>query len=149
MEPIYKIVRIKQVVREAELSNVDVIRSPEDGADIVHQLIGDDDREVFLVICLSTKNGVIAVHRARVGAVNASIAHPREIFKSAILNNAESIIIAHNHPSSDPSPSPEDIQVTKRMLEAGKIVGIEVLDSLIVDSNSNKHVSLKEKCYIN
>ena len=90
------------------------------------------------------KNHVIAVHRCHVGSLNSSIVHPREVFKSAILNNAASIIVAHQHSSGDTTPSMEDVNVTKRLVEAGRLLGIEVLDHLIVN-NTNKYTSLKEK----
>lgn len=145
METIYEVVRIKQVVRELE--GVETVRSPQDVAKLAFDFIGDEDREVFLVMCLNTKNNVIAVHRAHIGSINASIVHPREIMKTAILNNAASIVVAHNHPSSNPSPSTEDIDVTERLVEAGKIIGIDLLDHLIVTPIENKYVSLKEKGY--
>jgi DNA repair protein RadC len=109
--------------------------------------IADEDREVFLVLMLNTKNQVVGLHRAHVGSLNASIVHPREVMKCAILNNAASIIVGHNHPSGDPTPSREDIEVTKRLAEAGKIMGIEVLDHVIV-THTGKNVSLKEKGYL-
>src|SRR5699024_3521704 len=98
-------------------------------------------------MCLNTKNNVIAVHRCHFGSLNYSLGHPREVFKSAILNNASSVIVAHQHPSGDITPSMEDINVTKRLVEAGKLLGIEVLDRLVVNSD-NSFTSLKEKGYI-
>src|SRR5690606_31308837 len=109
---------------------VQTIRSPQDASKVAVQFIGDDDREVFLVMCLNTKNHIVGVHRCHVGSLNASIVHPRDVFKSAILNNSASIIVAHQHPSYDPYPSREDIEVTRRLVKAGKILGIEVLDHL-------------------
>jgi len=101
METIYEVIRIEQIIREAE-EGVDYgIRSPEDGANIASRFIGRDDREVFFVMCLNTKNNVIAVHRCHIGSLNSSIVHPREVFKSAILNNAASVIFSHQHPSGD------------------------------------------------
>lgn len=148
MEKIYEIVQIKQIVKEAELKQVDLIRSPDDGADVARQCIGNDDREVFLVMCLNTKNGVIAVHRCHVGSINASIVHPREVFKAAILNNAASVIVAHQHPSGDTTPSQEDIHVTRRLVDAGKLLGIEVLDHIIIGGGTSSFISLKEKGYV-
>ncbi|WP_404456962.1 DNA repair protein RadC (plasmid) [Virgibacillus necropolis] len=148
METIYEVVKIKQVIKETEINNVGIIRSPEDGVDIARQFIGDDDREVFFVMCLNTKNHVIAVHRAHVGSINASVVHPREVFKAAILNNSASIIVAHQHPSGDPAPSQEDIHVTKRLVESGKMIGIEVLDHIILGGAASRFTSLKEKGYI-
>jgi DNA repair protein RadC len=99
---------------------------------------------VFFVMCLNTKNRVVAVHRCHVGGLNASIVMPREVFKSAILNNSASIIVSHQHPSQDVTPSREDVNVTKRLVEAGKILGIDVLDHLIVNANAD-YYSMKEK----
>ena len=123
-----------------------MIKGPQDGAEIASRFIGRDDREVFFVMCLNTKNHVVAVHRCHIGSLNASIVHPREVFKSVILNNAASIIVAHQHPSGDITPSMEDINVTKRLVEAGKLLGIEMLDHLVVN-NEGKFTSLKEKGY--
>ncbi|AYU55822.1 JAB domain-containing protein [Staphylococcus debuckii] len=144
METILEIVRIEQIICEAEEGVNYMIKSPEDGAEIASRFIGRDDREVFFVMCLNTKNHVVAVHRCHIGSLNASIVHPREVFKSAILNNAASVIVAHQHPSGDITPSMEDISVTKRLAEAGKLLGIEVLDHLVVN-NEGKFTSLKEK----
>lgn len=147
METILEVVRIEQIIREAEEGVDYIIRSPEDGAKIASRFIGRDDREVFFVMCLNTKNNVIAVHRCHVGSLNASLVHPREVFKSAILNNAASVIVAHQHPSGDITPSKEDINVTRRLVEAGKLLGIDVLDHLVVNSD-NSFTSLKERGYI-
>lgn len=147
LELVKEIVRIKQVVTESELERK-IITSPDDAAAIATEYIGDEDREVFLVMVLNTKNQVNAVHRCHVGSINASIAHPREIFKAAILNNGASIMVAHNHPSYNPEPSNEDIQVTLRLQEAGALLGIELLDSLIVTQNPQKYISLRTKGYI-
>ena len=147
MEKVYEIQRIKQVIQEVEGGEQYIVRSPEDGAKIASQFIGDDDREVFFVMSLNTKNRVVAVHRCHVGSLNSSIVSPREVFKSAILNNSASIIVSHQHPSQNVEPSREDIEVTRRLVEAGKILGIEVLDHLIVNANA-EYCSLKEKGYI-
>lgn len=148
LTPIFEVVRIKQIIREVEepFSSY-IIRSPQDAKELAQAQIADEDREVFLVMMLNTKNHVIGLHRAHVGSLNASIVHPREVMKCAILNNAASIIVSHQHPSGDPTPSREDIEVTKRLAEAGKILGIDVLDHVIV-SHTGKYVSLKEKGYL-
>jgi DNA repair protein RadC len=145
---IFEVVRIKQEIKESlEPFALYQIRSPQDAQELAAAQIADEDREVFLVMMLNTKNQVIGLHRAHVGSLNASIVHPRDVMKSAILNNAASIIVSHQHPSGDTTPSREDIEVTKRLAEAGKIIGIEVLDHVIV-SHTGKHVSLKEKGYL-
>lgn len=148
LKPIFEVVRIKQIIREVEEPFTSfVIRSPEDAKELAQAQIADEDREVFLVMMLNTKNHVIGLHRAHVGSLNASIVHPRDVMKAAILNNAASIIVSHQHPSGDPTASREDLEVTKRLAEAGKILGIEVLDHVIV-SHTGKYVSLKEKGYL-
>jgi DNA repair protein RadC len=104
------------------------------------------DREKFVVVCLDTKNQPTAINVCHVGSLNASIVHPREVMKAAVLSNSASIIVAHNHLSGHCEPSREDIEVTKRLVEAGRIVGIDVLDHLIVCPE--RYLSLKEKGYM-
>lgn len=106
-----------------------------------------DDKEKFCTVLLDTKNKPIATIEISVGTLNASLVHPREVFKPAIKNSANKIILVHNHPSGDPRPSMEDIKVTKRLIEVGNIIGIEVLDHLII--GNNKYISLFEKNLIN
>ena len=144
METIFEVVKIKQVLRDVEVQQSMRIRSPQDAADIAASFIGDEDREVFLVMCLNSKNQVNAVHRCHVGSINSSIVHPREVFKSAILNNSASIIVAHNHPSQDVMASKEDIEVTRRLVKCGEMMGIEVLDHLVINENA-KFFSMKER----
>jgi DNA repair protein RadC len=147
LEKMIEIVRIKQEIREVEEAYTSLlpkqIRSSPDAIAFIQALIAEEDREVFLVLCLNVKNEVIAIHKSHVGSLNASIVHPREVFKSAILNNAGSILVAHNHPSGNCQYSPEDIEVSKRLTEAGKFIGIEVLDSIIVSHSDG--ISLREK----
>lgn len=150
MEIIFEVIRIKQEIKELKgdydlLANTQ-IKSPNDGIHFASQLIGDEDREIFLVFVLNTKNEIIAVHRCHIGSINATIVSPREVFKSAILNNGASIIIAHNHPSFTLNPSDEDLEVTERLVESGKILGIQLLDHLIV--NNKTGISLREKGYM-
>lgn len=145
METIYEIQRIKQVIKE-ETVEKNFVRTPEDGAKIARKFIGEDDREIFFVMCLNTKNKVVAVHRSHVGSLNASIVRPADVFKAAILNNSASIVICHQHPSNDPFPSYEDIRVTERLIEAGKMIDITVLDHLII--GGSKFISLKEEGHI-
>lgn len=149
LEKIYEVVAIKQLKRKAPKGfdpDSLVIRSPRDAYQIADRFIGDYAREAFLVLLLNTKNKVIAAHIAHIGSLNASIVSPREVFQVAILNNAASMIVSHQHPSGNPQESREDIQVTKRLVECGKILGIEVLDHIICGDNN--FVSLNEKGYI-
>lgn len=100
-------------------------------------------KEVFKAILLDTKNQVIKTVDVSVGSLNSSIVHPREVFSEAVKCGSNSIIFVHNHPSGDPSPSPEDIQTTHRLLNAGNILGIKVLDHIVI--GDGKYISLKEK----
>ncbi|MGH0601586.1 JAB domain-containing protein [Bacillus mycoides] len=140
------IVRLKMVKVGSLLYKERRIKSPEDASVLLKQFLGEVDREYFIVLCLDTKNQPTAINVCHIGSLNASIVHPREVLKPAIISNAASIIVAHNHPSNDPTPSREDIEVTKRLAEAGKIIGVELLDHVIVCSDS--FVFLKEKGYI-
>lgn len=124
-----------------------VIRSPKDAADYIMEEMRMLNQEHFVVLFLNTKNQVIHRQTLFIGSLNASIVHPREIHREAIKRSAASIIVAHNHPSGDPSPSQEDIHVTRRLVESGKIIGIEVIDHIII--GNRRFVSLKEKGYIN
>ncbi|WP_121614519.1 JAB domain-containing protein [Mesobacillus foraminis] len=144
METVYEVVRIKQVIKEVEADETYNVLSPEDGAKVAARFIGDEDREVFFVMCLNTKNQVVAVHRCHVGGLNSSLVVPREVFKSAIMNNSASIIVSHQHPSQNLKPSNEDIAVTQRLVECGRILGIEVLDHIIVNAKA-EYYSMKEK----
>ncbi len=101
------------------------------------------DREHFMVISLNTKNMVISIETASIGSLASSIVHPREIFRNAIRIGAASVILAHNHPSGNPTPSSEDVEVTKRLYEVGSVVGICVLDHLIIGNGS--YYSFKEE----
>jgi DNA repair protein RadC len=123
-----------------------VIRSPEDGADYIMEELRNLNQEHFVVLFLNTKNQIIHRQTIFIGSLNASIVHPREVFREAVKRSAASIIVAHNHPSGDPTPSQEDIHVTKRLAESGKMIGIELLDHLII--GDRKFVSLKEKGYL-
>lgn len=104
------------------------------------------DKEQFVLLSLNTKNGVIAVRVISIGSLNANIVHPREVFRAAVFDAAAHIIVAHNHPSGDPTPSREDIEITKKLLESGKLLGIEVLDHVIV--GEGRHFSMKEAGHI-
>ncbi|MEH6993659.1 MULTISPECIES: DNA repair protein RadC [Bacillaceae] len=134
--------------RIANLNYTDryVIRSPEDGANYVMNDMRFLSQEHFVCLYLNTKNQVLHKQTIFIGSLNASIVHPREVFREALKRSAASIICLHNHPSGDPAPSREDIEVTKRLVECGKMIGIDVLDHLII--GENKFVSLKEKGYL-
>lgn len=136
-------VEIGRRLAEKKAQTKDVIHGPEDVADYVMPHLRYEQKEIFMVLLLDMKNQVISLHTVSVGNLNASLVHPREVFRAALANAAAGIILIHNHPSGDPSPSSEDIDVTRRLQQAGEIMGILILDHIII--GDNKYVSLKEK----
>ena len=130
--------------REKINSNT-LLNSPQLVFEYLRESIGKEKKEHFTILCLDTRNNLI-VEEVSVGTLNASLVHPREVFKKAILNNSSHVIVAHNHPSGDPSPSEDDIITTRRLVESGKILGIAVTDHIIVTQNG--FVSLKEKGFV-
>lgn len=119
------------------------ILNPKDASKLVMDELKVFDKEHLYVIMLNTKNVVIKISDVSVGSLNSSIVHPREVYNEPIVKHAASIIICHNHPSGDPEPSVEDINITKRLTECGKIIGIELLDHIIIGDGT--YISLKEK----
>lgn len=118
-----------------------LLNSPEKIFEYLKEKIGREKKEYFVALYFDTKNNLI-VDEISIGILNASLIHPREVFNKAIVNNASHIVIAHNHPSGDPSPSIDDENTTKRLIEAGKIIGISIIDHIIVSNNS--YFSFKE-----
>ncbi|UCZ55355.1 DNA repair protein RadC [Bacillus shivajii] len=123
-----------------------VIKSPEDVAEFMMEEMRHLTQEHFVALYLNTKNQVIHKQTIFIGSLNASIVHPREVFKEAFRYSAASIVCLHNHPSGEPSPSHEDIEVTKRLTECGRLIGIDLLDHVII--GDKKYCSLKEKGYV-
>ena len=117
------IVSLRLVKESSMLYKNRSVCSREDGYDLLKQFLGEVDREYFIVVCLDTKNQPTTINICHIGSLNASLVHPREVMKPAILSNAASILIGHN-PSGQPEPSPEDIQVTKRLKEAENMMGM-------------------------
>lgn len=138
-----RVVLVKEKVGKYELPRE--TKSPENAYKAIKAItnIEQEAQEVFGVIILNIKYKIVAVHEVSRGILNTSIVHPREVFKPAILHNAAAIICFHNHPSGDPEPSKADIEITNRLVEAGKIIGIEILDHIIV--GDDRYVSLKER----
>jgi DNA repair protein RadC len=137
---------LKMVKEASTLYEVPVIKSPAEVYQAAKQLLAlhEEPEEHFCILCLNIKNKIVGVHTISIGSLNASIVHPREVFKAAMLNNAYGIICLHNHPSGDPEPSREDIEITKRLVEAGKLLGIEVIDHVII--GEQRYLSMKERC---
>lgn len=119
------------------------ITSPSDVAEVFIPLLRDEVKEKFIVVCLNTANKIIKHELISVGNLNSSVVHPREVFKVAIENNSANIILLHNHPSGNPEPSSEDISLTKKLIEAGKLMEIQVFDHIIIAGNN--YCSLVEK----
>jgi DNA repair protein RadC len=141
------IVRVA-LVREGTLSaETRIIRAPSDAAAVMRQSVGDYDREAFVVLLLNTKHRIISIHIAGVGTLDSAHTGPREVFRAAILAGAKAVILGHNHPSGDPTPSPADLQITKRLVKAGELLGIPVLDHIIIGQAG--HVSLREREELN
>lgn len=147
-----KLTENKRVVLEKEFSGnyptlTYAIKSPDDAATIGKEFmrIHEEPEEYMYMICMNVKNKVIGVFEISHGTANASLVSPREVFQKALLANAVSIIVMHNHPSGDSTPSREDIEVTRRLVEAGKILGVEVLDHIII---GDRYTSLKEKGHL-
>lgn len=141
----YRLPRYKvALVREGfAYTRMKTINGPEDVHGIIAAEYSDAVVETAMMLALDTKNKVIGIFEISRGSLNASIIHPRDIFQRAILVNAASVILVHNHPSGDPTPSPEDVALTKRLVEAGRVMDITVLDHVIVGEGS--FVSLKEQ----
>ena len=137
------IVKIKMEKVKSMLVESKNVSSPKDVYKIVKEYLDGVDREHLVLLTLDTKNKITSINTVSIGSLNSSIVHPREVFKTAILSNASSIILSHNHPSGDVTPSNEDISITTRIKEGGRILGIEVLDHVII--GDDKYSSLKEK----
>ncbi|ETK30113.1 DNA repair protein RadC [Paenibacillus larvae subsp. larvae DSM 25719] len=133
-------------IARSTLPETMVIRSPRDVADLMTEDLRYLHKEHFVCLFLNTKNQVLAKETMSIGSLNASIVHPREVFRAAIKRSSASIICVHNHPSGNPTPSLDDIDITQRLIEAGAIIGIDVLDHIIIGDKA--YVSLKEQGYM-
>lgn len=146
-------VKAKQIISSLMLARMNLsvvqerftIRSPNDAYEYLRDM-EHLTQEHFVVLGLNTKNQILFRQTVFIGSLNACIVHPSPIFQLLIKRNCASAIVAHNHPSGNPAPSQEDIQVTKRLMEAGEVMGVEILDHLIVGTDT--YISLKEKGYM-
>jgi DNA repair protein RadC len=123
------------------------INSPEDVYRMLYPGMREIKKEMFIELCLDTKNQLIKQETISIGSLNANIVHPREVFKVAIQASSAALIFAHNHPSGDPTPSKEDLVITKKLVETGNIMGISVLDHVII-GDGGRHFSMKEAGHI-
>ena len=126
------IVSIKMIKEASFLYQTRTISSPKDAYEMIKEQLEGLDREQFIIACLNTKNEPTNITVVSVGSLNKAIVHPREVFKTAILSNAASIMAFHNHPSGEITPSQQDIQLTNRLYEAGELLGIKLSDHLII-----------------
>jgi DNA repair protein RadC len=133
-------------VRDAEEPSPRQITDPAGAAQLALELAraADDDREHFWVVLLNTKHRYLMHTEVSVGTLNASLVQPREVFGPAVREGAHSILLAHNHPSGDPQPSPEDRELTTRLRECGTLLGIEVLDHVIVGNGTGRWLSFQD-----
>jgi DNA repair protein RadC len=140
--PIYRV----SLVRDGQItmSERPQITDPKSVADLLYDYLCDKDREYFILLMLDTKNRVIGMNVVSIGILDSALVSPREVFKAALLANAASVIVSHNHPSGDPTPSAEDKRITQRLVEAGNIIHIAVLDHIII-GEQGQFVSLKER----
>ena len=136
------IVSIKMVRESSVLYNIRRISEPRDIVDLGKKFLDELDRVELIVACLNAKNEVNSINVVSIGSLNNSIVHPREVFKAAILSNAASIVMIHNHPSGDVTPSKEDKEITLRIKESGTILGICLVDHIIIGNDT--YYSFKE-----
>lgn len=139
-------IRVYESEKVSERKKYNAVTSPSVLFDIIKNKIQNFSKEHFFVISLDTRNNYIGIDEISIGTLTASLVHPRETFESAIRRHAAHIIIAHNHPSGETEPSEDDLKITRRLVEAGKIMGIEVLDHLIITNTG--YLSFKEKYLI-
>ncbi len=122
------------------------VSTPADSAAVFTTMLQDEASEVFAILCLSTKHDVLAYHEVSRGCLDSTLVHPREVFKAAILANAGSIELAHNHPSGDPTPSPDDMTLTRRLVDAGRLIGVDVLDHVVI--GDGRYASFRERGWL-
>ncbi|MCL4078960.1 DNA repair protein RadC [Coriobacteriia bacterium Es71-Z0120] len=135
-----------ELARRASLNQVvdrPAISTPEDVVSLCEPQLRGCDREHFWALALNTKNRLIKIIEVSIGSLSASIVHPRELFKEAVRSSAASVVVVHNHPSGDPTPSSADIHLTQRLVRAGDVLGIEVLDHVVI-GEGGRHASLRE-----
>jgi len=143
LETIIEVVRVKQEVMERPVEYKTGMISSSYAGEFGIREIGNEASEVVLVVVLNTKNEINAIHKVFTGSLNTSVAHPREIFRTAIINNGARIMLFHNHPSGDTDPSEADFAFTRRVVDCSEMLGIEVIDHIIVTEND--YLSLREQ----
>jgi len=146
--PIIKLSMVKDRTLTANTNPRRSITQSTQAASICRAMIGECDREQFICLHLDAKHHIIAVETIATGSLTMALVHPREVFKAAILSNSAAIIVAHNHPSGNPEPSEEDFTLTRRLVEAGKILGVPILDHIVIGeetSEPNRYYSFADE----
>lgn len=138
--PVYKVTLVRD--SRVKIEERPVIRTGVDAYNVLKDWFLDQDREEFVILMLNVKNRVIGINSVSVGTLTGSLVHPREVFKPLLLHNAAGVILAHNHPSGDPTPSAEDKAITERLRQVGEVMGIVVLDHIVV--GDNRYVSFAD-----
>ena len=135
------------VVREPGQPSPRRLNDPESVAALARDLLSanDDEKEHFWVLLLNTQNHLTCAHHVSMGSLSASIVHPREVFRAAVLAGAAHLILVHNHPSGDPTPSKEDVHLTRQLVEGARVLGLRVHDHVIVGNGSGEWVSLASR----
>lgn len=139
------IVRVMLVKDSNNCYKTSRIAGSKDAVSIVKDFLAGEDREVFVALNLGHGHKINSIHVVSIGTVNMSLIHPREVFKAAILSNATGIVIGHNHPSGDPTPSQEDKDVTRRLFDCGKMLGINVFDHIIIGDEEYSSIQIMGK----
>jgi len=132
------VVRVALVRERTVVSETRTIRTPNDAALVVREAIGDYDREAFVILLLNTKHRVVSLHIAGVGTLDSAPTGPREVFRAAILAGAKAVTFGHNHPSDDPTPSTANLHLMRRLVKAGDLLGIPVLDHVIIGERESR-----------
>lgn len=128
--------KVRRVRRSKASDNVVRIATPENVADAARPYILGEAREVFLTICIGPHHELVGIEKTAIGGHRSVEVHPREVFRTALLTSAHGIVLCHNHPSGDPSPSREDADLTERFMRAGEIIGVPIFDHVIVTEDS-------------
>ena len=139
-----KIVTVS-VVRESEPASRDLISDPGQAAAWARAVIPDDDREHFWLALLDSQNRLNYSHECSIGSLASSVVHPREVFRVAILFGAAHLLLAHNHPSGDPTPSKEDVHLTRQLVDGARLLGLRIHDHVIIGSGTDQCVSLAQR----
>ena len=136
-----QVVKIMLVKDSGNQYRAKSIKGSSSAASVIKEFLAGEDREVFLAMCLDRSGKINSINIVSIGCLNATTIHPREVFKPAILSNADAIVIAHNHPSGNPAPSQEDVSITKQLFRAAKLMGIKIHEHIIIGEDEYTSIS--------